>query len=162
MKHLHYAKHTTIKQESTMRYKHVKAGSAENYKTDGGELTSILASAQDTDSRVAIFDSILPKDSGAPWHYHEIDDEIFYIISGEMEFGVEDEVFTATAGDLIIAGPYAKRRFMALTDSHVLVINTPAGPSESFIREISSFTDDNPPTEIDRQRFVDLYKIHLV
>lgn len=145
-----------------MRYKHVKAGSTEQYNTATGELTAILAAGEDTDNRVAIFDSTLPQGSGAPWHYHEIDDEIFYIISGEVEFGVEDELFTATAGDIVIAGPYVKRRFTALSDSHVLFINTPGGPAEGFMREISSFTEDNPPTDGDRQRFIDLYKIHFL
>lgn len=63
-----------------MRYKHVIAGSSEKYGLDGGESTSILASGEDTDNRVSIFDSVLPKGNEAPWHYHEIDDEIFYII----------------------------------------------------------------------------------
>ncbi|WP_366040767.1 hypothetical protein [Pseudoalteromonas sp. XMcav2-N] len=79
-----------------------------------------------------------------------MDDEIFYIILGEIEFGVENDEFVANAGDLVIAGLNVKRRFKALTDSHVLVINTPSGPSEGFIRDLSKFTADNPPTESDR------------
>jgi len=145
-----------------MRYKHIKAGESETYGLDGGEVTSILASGADTDNRVSIFDSTLPKDHAAPWHFHEIDDEIFYIISGEVEFGVEDEEFVAQKGDLVIAGPHVKRRFKAVSDSHLLVINAPSGPSEGFIREISTFTDDNPPTEADRLSFIEKYKIHIV
>jgi len=145
-----------------MRYKHVKAGKSEQYLTDGGELTSILASGQDTDNRVSIFDSILPKGNEAPWHFHEIDDEIFYIISGEVEFGVEGEQFLAKQGDLVIAGPNVKRRFKAITDSRLLVINAPSGPSENFIRDISKFSEGNRPTEQDRLSFIEKYKIHIV
>ena len=145
-----------------MRYKHVKAGQTEQYLTDGGELTSILASGLDTDNRVSIFDSNLPRGNEAPWHFHEIDDEIFYIISGKVEFGVENELFVAECGDLVIAGPNVKRRFKALMDSRLLVINTPSGPSENFIREISKFTEGNRPTEQDRLSFIDKYKIHIV
>jgi quercetin dioxygenase-like cupin family protein len=144
-----------------MRYKHVKARSAENYNLAGGELTSILASGLDTDNRVSIFDSQLPKGNEAPWHYHEIDDEIFYIIDGLVEFGVEEESFIAEKGDLIIAGPHVKRRFKALSDSHLLVINTPSGPSENFIRDISKFSETVSPTEEDRKNFAEEYKIHL-
>ncbi|MEH6346016.1 MAG: cupin domain-containing protein [Bermanella sp.] len=145
-----------------MRYKHVIAGSAEKYGIDGGEVTSILASGKDTANRVSIFDSVLPKGNDAPWHYHEIDDEIFYIISGEMEFGVDNEEFIANQGDLVIAGPNVPRRFKALQDCRILVINAPSGPSEGFIRDISKFTQDNPPTEKDRQEFIEKYKIHIV
>ncbi|MCF6435843.1 MULTISPECIES: cupin domain-containing protein [Pseudoalteromonas] len=145
-----------------MRYKHIRAGAAEAYHLDGGEVTSILASGSDTDNRVSIFDSVLPKGNEAPWHYHEIDDEIFYIISGEVEFGVDKEELIAKPGDLVIAGPNVPRRFKALQDSKVLVINTPSGPSEGFIRDISKFNQDNPPTESDRQLFVQKYKIHLL
>ncbi|ATC95056.1 MULTISPECIES: cupin domain-containing protein [Pseudoalteromonas] len=145
-----------------MRYKHVKAGNAERYNLDQGEITSILASGSDTDNRVSIFDSKLPKGNQAPWHFHEIDDEIFYLISGEIEFGVENDEFVANAGDLVIAGPNVKRRFKAITDSHLLVINAPSGPSEGFIRDISRFTNDNPPTDSDRQAFIEKYKIHIV
>ena len=145
-----------------MRYKRVIAGSSEKYGLDGGEVTSILASGKDTDNRVSIFDSVLPKGNEAPWHYHEIDDEIFYIISGEVEFGVEKEEFVANSGDLVIAGPNVPRRFKALQDSRFLVINAPSGPSEGFIRDISNFTQDNPPTASDRQNFIDKYKIHII
>ena len=145
-----------------MRYKHVIAGSSEKYELDGGEVTSILVSGKDTDNQVSIFDSVLPKGNEAPWHYHEIDDEIFYIISGEVEFGVDKEEFVAKSGDLVIAGPNVPRRFKALQDSKVLVINTPSGPSEGFIRDISKFSQDKPPTESDRKEFVDKYKIHIL
>ena len=148
--------------EYTIRYKHIIAGSSEKYGLKGGEVTSILASGKDTDNRVSIFDSILPKGNEAPWHYHEIDDEIFYIISGEIEFGVDKEEFVANLGDLVIVGPNVQRRFKALNDSRVLVINAPSGPSEGFIRDISKFTKDNPPTEKDRTEFAEKYKIHIV
>ncbi|MGI2039444.1 cupin domain-containing protein [Shewanella frigidimarina] len=145
-----------------MRYKHVKAGDAERYNLNQGEITSILASGVDTDYRVSIFDSMLPKGNEAPWHYHEIDDEIFYLISGEIEFGVENEEFVARAGDLVIAGPNVKRRFKAIIDSHLLVINAPSGPSECFIRDISKFNQDNLPTDSDKQMFIDKYKIYIL
>ena len=145
-----------------MRYKHVRAGSSEKYGLDGGEVTSLLATGEDTDNRVSIFDSVLPKGNSAPWHYHEIDDEIFYIISGEIEFGVDKEEFVAGAGDLVIAGPNVPRRFKALSDSRLLVINAPSGPSEGFIRDISKFSQNNPPTEADQKVFIDKYKIHII
>ena len=145
-----------------MRYKHVRSGSAEKYQLAGSESTSILATGMDTDNRVSIFDSLLPQGNQAPWHYHEIDDEILYIISGEVEFGVDKEEFTAVPGDLVIVGPMVPRRFKALTDTRVLIINAPSGPSEGFMRDIANFGEGNPPTAADRDRFVEEYKIHIL
>ena len=143
-----------------MRYKHVRPTEAEKYSQDGGETMVFLATADDTDGRVSIYDSVLPEGNSAPWHYHEIDDEIFYVVSGEVEFGVADKTLIATAGDLVIAGPKVRRRFKALVDSRMVVVNVPGGPSEGFLRDIASL--ENPPSEADRKRFVEQYKIHIV
>ena len=98
--------------------------------------------------------------NGAPWHFHETDDEIFYIISGEMEFGVDKETIIAKPGDLVIAGPNVHRKFTALADSHLLVVNAPDGPSEGFLRDVMSL--DHPPSAEDRARFIEKYGIHVV
>lgn len=143
-----------------MRLKHIAKANGETHRTDGGEVTVFLATAEDTDNRVTVADSFLPAGASAPWHFHDHDDEIFYVISGEIEFGVNEQELVAQAGDLVMAGPGVHRRFQALKDSHVIVINAPAGPAEGFIREISSLT--TAPTAEDRQRFIDQYGIHIV
>lgn len=142
-----------------MRYSFVKGREAEVQWTPGGETTTFLATASDTDRRVSVFDSRLPEGNLAPWHYHELDDEIFYVIAGRVEFGVADEVFVATAGDLVVAGPLVPRRFVALEESRLLVINAPAGPSEGFLRDVMSL--DAPPSPEDERRFVEKYGVHL-
>lgn len=143
-----------------MRYKHVKGKTAETLSQINGESTVFLATGEDTEGRVSIYDNKLLKGNGAPWHYHEIDDEIFYIISGQVQFEVADEIFIANSGDLVIAGPNVKRKFTALEDSHFMVVNAPGGPSEGFLRDIMNL--DAPMTETDRQRFKEEYKIHVL
>jgi len=142
-----------------MRYAFVEAGRAEIRRAEGGETTTFLATAAETGGRVSIFDSALPRGNGAPWHFHDIDDEIFYIISGRVEFGVADEVVIAGPGDLVIAGPRVARRFRALEDSRLLVLNAPAGPSEGFLRDVMSLS--GAPTAEDERRFAEQYGIHL-
>jgi len=140
----------------------VRHSKAETHHIEGGEVTKVLAAGRDTDGRVSVFESELPAGNEAPWHFHERDDEIFYIISGEVEFGVDDGEFVATSGDLVIAGPHVRRRFKALTDSRFLVINAPGGPSEGFIREIAQFKGGARPTPEDRQRFITEFGIHIL
>jgi len=143
-----------------MRFKHISLKNAETFVTDGGEKSAFLVTSDDTDGRVTVADSFLPKGASAPRHYHEIDDELFYVISGTVEFGVNDKLIVAEAGDLVMAGPRVRRRFTALTDSRVVVINAPAGPTVGFIREMSTLK--HTPTAQDRQRFIDQYGIHML
>ncbi|MGL4767121.1 MAG: cupin domain-containing protein [Formosimonas sp.] len=143
-----------------MRYKYVPANQAEKMVSASGESTTFLATGADTDGRVSIFDSRLKQGGGAPWHYHDTDDEIFYIVSGEVEFGIDQQVIVAQAGDLVIAGPKAPRRFTALQDSHMVVVNTPSGPAEGFLREISAL--QSAPTEAEKQHFIEQYGIHVL
>ena len=81
-------------------------------------------------------------------------------LSGKIEFGVDDQVLIAGPGDLVNAGPKVHRRFTALEDSHMLVINSPAGPSEGFLREIS--TIKLPPSAEDIIHYATAYGIHIV
>lgn len=143
-----------------MRYKFVRSPDAETYRQTTGESNVFLATGADTDGRVSIYDSRLKVGNGAPWHYHQIDDEIFYIVSGRVEFGVADEVLVALPGDLVIAGPQVPRRFRALEDSHMLVVNAPGGPSERFLRDV--MTLEQPVSEADRERFANEYGIHVI
>ena len=143
-----------------MRYKFVHNEAAESYSSDSGERTVFLATGSDTDGRVSVYDSRLPKGNGAPWHYHEIDDEIFYIISGKVKFDVMDENVVAGTGDMVIAGPLVRRKFQAIEDSHLVVVNAPGGPSEGFLREVLNI--ESAPTEQDKARFIEKYGIHIV
>lgn len=145
-----------------MNYKFVKNNAAETYNLAGGEITKFLLTGADTANQVSVYDSILPKGNFAPMHYHEIDSEIFYIISGKVEFHVEDETIIATSGDTVMAGAFVKRSFKALTDAHLIVINTPGGPSEGFLRDIARLQPGEAPSAELRQKFAQVYKIHIV
>lgn len=41
----------------------------------------------------------------APYHIHNHDEEIFYILSGEIGFIIDDDEFTASAGDAVLVPP---------------------------------------------------------
>eukprot|EP01137_Pigoraptor_chileana_P011193 Opistho-2@61679 len=142
--------------------KYVRGASAEQLHIDGGEITRILFSGADAGGRLSLYESILPKGNLAPYHYHEIDVEIFYIIDGQVEFCVDGEVFVAHPGDAVLAGPLVKRRFTAVTDARLIVINSPAGPSEGLMRDIASLAPgQHPPPEM-VEKFENVYKIHIV
>ncbi len=111
-----------------------RAIDAETHRSAQGELTTFLLGAADLGARLSVHECLLPAGTGAPWHVHAHDDEVFYVIEGELEFGLGDSITVLGPGDLAAAGPGVPRKFRALRDSRVLVMNTPAGPGEGFLR----------------------------
>lgn len=64
-----------------------------------GERITVLASGEAT-AGYEIFLQEGPTGSGPPPHSHPWD-ESFYVARGEVEFGIEQEIFTATPGTLV-------------------------------------------------------------
>lgn len=141
-----------------MNVKLVRVGDVETYAQQGGETVAFLATAADTNGRVSIFDSRLAPGATGPWHFHELDYELFYVIAGAVEFGIGDEVIVAHEGDLVIAAPHVPRRFQALRESRMMVINAPGGPSEGFLRDVMNLA--GAPNAEDKTRFIERYRIH--
>lgn len=126
---------------------------SDRHALTNGEITTFLLGANDLSGRISVHHSVLPAGIGAPWHTHDHDDEIFYVLDGEVEFGVGDQDgIVAVAGDLVAAGHGVARRFRALTDSHLLVMNTPAGPAERFLRASYQLANAQTSTPTDAQR----------
>ena len=64
-----------------------------------GEEITVLASGAQTGS-YEIFRQAGPENSGPPPHNHPWD-EAFYVINGEIAFGIDDEEMTAAPGTLV-------------------------------------------------------------
>ena len=60
-------------------------------------------SARDTDGDLCIYDTIRSKPGGPPLHYHESQDEWFFVREGEFLFRVGEATFRLKAGDSIFA-----------------------------------------------------------
>jgi quercetin dioxygenase-like cupin family protein len=145
-----------------MHTHHFRQDDAERLAIGGGELTRILLDGGNTGNRLSLFASHLKAGNAIPLHYHEIDLEIFHIVTGELAFQLEDRTFTAHAGDTISAGPMMKRGCTALTDTHLIIINSPAGPSEALMRDLATLPAGTAPSADMQKKFREVYRIHLV
>ncbi|WP_420641065.1 cupin domain-containing protein [Candidatus Leptofilum sp.] len=67
----------------------------------GGTITCKVAGAQ-TAGAYSLLLILLEKGQGAPWHIHQREDELFYILEGACTFGLGDEVVVAEAGTTVI------------------------------------------------------------
>jgi quercetin dioxygenase-like cupin family protein len=63
-----------------------------------------------------------------PPHVHSREDEFFYILSGEMRFYVDGEVFTVTAGECMFLPRQKPHAFLiAAKETHGILLIAPGG-----------------------------------
>ena len=113
----------------------------------GHEVTAKLHSWDGNDNYVFWMSS--PLGSGLPPHVHTNEDEVVYILEGELEVMIGGEVFKATAGDclnLVRNIPHAYT-VSGTTDAKTLWYVSPGKSFEVFFDELSHFVPGPPDME---------------
>ncbi|WP_435129082.1 cupin domain-containing protein [Actinacidiphila sp. bgisy144] len=62
---------------------------------------SPLVSSDDAGGSYSILEQTMPAQAGPPPHVHEHNDEVFYILDGEVRLQIDHDVAIGTAGDLV-------------------------------------------------------------
>ena len=102
-----------------------------------GHLLTFLATGKDTQGQFALLEFVAKKGNAPPPHIHRREDEIFYILEGEMTFSVGDQTIKATPGTLIFLPRDVMHSFQIESEQgRVLVLLTPAG-LEGYFQECS-------------------------
>lgn len=93
-----------------------------------GILWTMLATAEETNGKYSCMEQLIPHGPSAAPHIHEVANESFYIIEGEMTFFIEDRPMKAIAGSFVSVPPGTKHAFQIDSET-VRLINTyvPAG-----------------------------------
>lgn len=65
--------------------------------------------------------------------HHHPHEQISHILSGQLQFTIAGESFTAQAGEVVVIPPYAPHAAVALADSVVIDIFSP--PREDFLAD---------------------------
>lgn len=113
-------------------------------------LGSILLSGEDTGGAYCLLDLRVAPGKGVPRHTHTREDEAIFVLSGELEAIVGDELFTLRAGETLIAPrniPHHLRN-SGTVSNHYLIMFSPSG-FEGFLRATSvpALDDAVAPTE---------------
>lgn len=96
---------------------------------------SVCLSGEDTGGAYCLLEVSLASGMGVPRHTHTREDEAYYVLSGELEVIVGDEVFILGVGDTLIAPrdiPHQLRN-SGNAENHYLIIFSPSG-FEEFLR----------------------------
>lgn len=112
-------------------------------------------SARDTGGDLCIYDTTRTSRGGPPLHYHETQDEWFFVREGEFLFKVGEATFQLRAGDSILGPRKVPHAFANISETgKLMIVYQPAGTMEQFFLDASRLRD---PTPADFQA---LYRTH--
>jgi len=93
-----------------------------------GLLISQLAGGSDNDGAFDLVESKMQKGTEPPPHVHEREDELFYILSGEIKVFVNGQVLSVAAGESVFLPKTVPHAYLIQSDEcHVLALMTPGG-----------------------------------
>lgn len=102
-------------------------------------------SAQDSGGDLCIYELIRMKKGGPLLHYHQNQDEWFFVREGEFLFQVGNKNFHLTTGDSTFAPRKVPHTFANVSERGCLmIIYQPAGTMEEFFLEGSELLSRNP------------------
>jgi quercetin dioxygenase-like cupin family protein len=112
-----------------------------------GEQGRFLLNAADTGGLFSFFEVLTPPGGGPPLHIHEAEDETFYVIEGEYEIRLDDQLHKAPAGTLVYGPRGVAHEFLNVHDgfSKMLCIATPGGVEDFFHGLSELFAHGGPP-----------------
>jgi quercetin dioxygenase-like cupin family protein len=100
-----------------------------------GHRFSFLITAEQTAGAFVMINCYFRKGGEPPAHFHRNEDEIFYILEGEVRFHIGEKTFTAKAGDVAYAPREIPHQFSLVTETaRAALLITPPG-METFFKE---------------------------
>lgn len=116
-----------------------------------GEETLVKVSSDDSDGTLAFFHLVAPPMSGPPRHVHSREDELFYVLEGELVFELDGERHTVRTGDTVYLrrGVVHTYQNFSSSDARLLIVTTPGNFCNLFV-ELSAATPPGalPPFDL--------------
>jgi quercetin dioxygenase-like cupin family protein len=133
---------------------------------EGGELVWLkglgaryLINGEQTGGRLAVVEHpIKPRALASPMHTHEREDEISFVIAGQVGVQIGDQVLVAEPGTIVFKPRGIPHAFWneSEEEARVLEMITPAG-FDNYFREMASIYADSTTGMPDPQRAAALY-----
>ena len=93
-----------------------------------GILVSQLAGGSDTGNAFDLVESKMKQGTEPPPHLHEREDELFYVLAGELKVFVQGQVLTVTAGESVFLPKQVPHAYLIQSEEcHALALMTPGG-----------------------------------
>src|SRR6516164_8954051 len=93
-----------------------------------GSLMTFLATGEDTQGQFALIEMVGRKGNAPPPHIHHREDEIFYVLEGEILVSAGERTIRGTPGTMIFLPRDVRHSFAIESDeARMLTVLTPAG-----------------------------------
>jgi quercetin dioxygenase-like cupin family protein len=100
-----------------------------------GEQMTLLATGKDNDGQYALIEATGKRGAGPPLHVHAYEDELFYVLEGELKVTIGDQQVTLPAGSAAFLPRGIAHTFRVMSpEAKGLVLITPAGFENYFVR----------------------------
>src|SRR5215813_4893660 len=100
---------------------------------ENGNLTTNLAERKDTNGAFLLVEAKLAPGTEPPPHVHTREDELFYVLEGEFDVYVAEQVFTVKTGEAVFLPRLKPHAFVIRSPRlRVLILYTPGGLEEAF------------------------------
>lgn len=118
-------------------------------------LNTVKLGGDRTRGALSVIECLAPRGFGPPLHRHDVEDELFHLLDGEVRFVTGDADSVATAGTTVWLPRTLPHQFQVLSPTaRLLQVTTPA-QFEQLVAALGERTDDAvlpTPVEIDGQR----------
>jgi quercetin dioxygenase-like cupin family protein len=114
-----------------------------------GQTTLVKVGGAETGGAFAVFHLSAPPMSGPPLHRHSREDELFYVLGGELQFEVAGTMTKASAGTTVYLPRGTAHAFQNFTASvvNLLIMVAPAG-LERLFEEMSATMEGGKPADL--------------
>jgi mannose-6-phosphate isomerase-like protein (cupin superfamily) len=105
-----------------------------------GDTFYCKVSTKDTNGDIYVFESTRLLEGGPSLHYHLEQDEWWYVLKGEFEIKVGDNLYKAKAGDSVFGPRMVPHTFAKIGDGEgkLLMFFQPAGKMEEFFTKLNN------------------------
>src|SRR5262249_2854923 len=115
-----------------------------------GILVSQMAGTADNNGVFDLAISKIRRGTEPPPHVHSREDEFFYILSGQMNFYVDGEVFSVTSGECMFLPRGVPHAFLVRSEEvHTITLMTPGGFLDAVNRMNAPAARMEVPTDVD-------------
>src|SRR5512134_3491248 len=114
-----------------------------------GDLITFKLRARDTGGAFTLFEGVVAPGGAEPVHFHEREDETFYVLAGPIAFLIGDEWREAPIGSVIYVprGTVHGFRNTGEIEARLLVLNMPGGLHEELFAAMSQLPPPASPED---------------
>ena len=134
---------------------------------DGGDVLNIPGSefihkvkSADTNNVFSVIHIVTTPGNGVQTHVHELEDELVYVLQGEIEVTLGDQTMVAVPGVTALLPRGIPHGFTNIGDKPSIVIDTILpGQFDNYFAELSALYENGEPSEADVNALSEKYRI---